>query len=533
MKIQQKKIKSFLITITFLIIASFSFAQATTSVIFRVEINIIDKDELFVKIFNPNTFSKDLVFSFLETVPNYYLDVDIIENIKEFNVYYKDKTFRKVDLKDKITIRKDFDYIQYKVVLPEINSKSFLPVSSYIKDGEYAVFNFSTILGYFKNIEQNVDLNLFVKKEQMLYLNTNYASLVKNTFTIGFNEIKFKTSDFPLHTTINSNEIISTYVLKDYAIEALSAIRNIENFDREITKEMIFIFDSASNNTGAINHENSIVFHFNTNDRYIIQKTIIHETLHWILPNQKSWLNESLAEYLALKLMLKHNLICDLDFFEKMTRKLQLAHKYKKTSLDDVYKSSKNYNILYTKGAFYAWILDLIVLKNTNYKYGILKYILNSTEIKKSERDIISSEILKFEEDYIKGYKYFSYNKYLNTIGVLFEQNKLKEIKPKQTLVFEQCNSNLVIIDNAELEELQKNDKIISIDGKKEIEEINKKLHSMSAKTSTFVVLRNGEKIKIKVDNKNSIMRRLQFHISFLETSTAIQKRNWQYYINN
>lgn len=533
MGIQQKYIKKVLALILFISINSFFYSQNTSNkIVVKKEIRIIDKHTLSIRVYNPNVSNTAFIFSFYNNIPS-YLEVAGFKYIYNMKIYKKDNSYLAIAKPEIINLSNNFFFIEYYIKLPEIDNKSFLPISSYIIDGKYAIFNNSTILGYFKGIDYLVNLEIVQNDKPILNIQKDNNLLKDSRITFGFKNIMQGKSNFPLSVKVNNNNILNNKILEEYITESISTIINIESFDRKIKKEMIFIFDSVSENTGAIAHNNTIVFHFNTNDRFIIQKTIIHELFHWIVPDQNSWLNEGFAEYMALKKMTEFAFICERDFFEKMTRKLQLAEKYKDLSLSEIYENTKYYSALYTKGAFYAWIADLIVMKNTNYKHGLLKYILNPTAIHKDDRDRINIELANFESEYILKNKYFSYNKYLNDVGLIFEQNKLREIKPKQTLIFEQCNTRLVIKDNAIVDELLISDEIISVDGANEIEEINEKLFSMSEKSSNFVIMRNGKKMKLKIDNKNSVMRKLRYYIGFLENADALQKRNWQYFLQN
>jgi len=122
------------------------------------------------------------------------------------------------------------------------------------------------------------------------------------------------------------------------------------------------------------------------------------------------------------------------------------------------------------------------------------------------------------------------YNQFLNVFGVLFEENKLQEIKAKQNLVLEKRGEDIVIIDKASLCCLNNNDILISLDREKEYEKIKEKLSSLSEKNSYFVIKRNGKKERYIVSNKESLMKKTRFNLSFLENVSDKQKLNWKKY---
>jgi len=113
---------------------------------------------------------------------------------------------------------------------------------------------------------------------------------------------------------------------------------------------------------------------------------------------------------------------------------------------------------------------------------------------------------------------------------VLFEENKLQEIKAKQNLVLEKRGEDIVIIDKASLCCLNNNDILISLDREKEYEKIKEKLSSLSEKNSYFVIKRNGKKERYIVSNKESLMKKTRFNLSFLENVSDKQKLNWKKY---
>jgi len=194
--------------------------------------------------------------------------------------------------------------------------------------------------------------------------------------------------------------------------------------------------DSVSNNTGAITHKNTIVFYFNNESNFTIQKTILHELIHWAVPYNNSWLNEGAAEFLSLKLLRKAAVISEDEFLANMSLKMREADLVKEYSVLDLYTKNTlldqetNYWALYSKGAVMAWLLDIIIFESGNHKVSLESYLMSGLEGKSGvNKDFVDAKILDFEECYVNQNALFSHNQFLNVLGVLFEENKIVEIE--------------------------------------------------------------------------------------------------------
>jgi len=530
MEFQQKHFKRIL-TIAFALLFSFQLFAEENFYKTKIIAKILDNGSVNVKVFAPKNNGGFISFSLGGNLPKY-----LQENLKNFNVssikiYYSKDRFKEYSFTDKILIEEEFYFLEYTVSRTVIDNNSFLAVSNFSSSNVYSFISFHSFLGVFEGFEnKNTTLILFKNKEIIFEKTSIYSSLINESICFGCEKIELDIDANNLNIIYNRNQTISKEELQKNVTESIVALQKHIEFDNEILKKMTFLFDTISNNTGAINTMNNIVFHFNKNDKYIIQKTIIHEILHWLIPNQNTWLDESLAEYLAIKTMLKAGLITDDVFFEKMSDKMKLADFYKNNSLESIYNTTALHKVLYSKGAVYAWMMDLVLLKKSANRFDLEQNIFNKKSINNSDLEFLAEELIRFEKVYVVENHKLYYNQFLNVFGVLFEENKLQEIKAKQNLVLEKRGEDIVIIDKASLCCLNNNDILISLDREKEYEKIKEKLSSLSEKNSYFVIKRNGKKERYIVSNKESLMKKTRFNLSFLENVSDKQKLNWKKY---
>lgn len=503
----------------------------------RYELTLLNSKELNVKIIKPRSLKVFEYSTFLlySKIPNYYLPVSNLNKIDFINIAYDNKIIDKKVFSSEMRIWHDFKHIEYTVNLNTVNNNSFLPINSYVSTQAYGLLNFSSFLGVIKEF-QNDSIYLSLKNEngKLIYSQKGlFNNIVERPLCLNCKSLGFVENKLSFKLELNKNEQIGLSSLKKLLDEVFSIINKIgiKAVDKEKINSFIFLFDNATTNTGAIAHENNIVFHFNTNDKFLIQKTFLHEILHWVFKDQESWLTESMAEYLAIKLLLVNNLITKEKFLEVFSKKLNLAENYSNISLEEIYKTPKYYEALYSKGACYALFYDITIMNKFNYYKNFESYLYGLKPPKGIESKDVTNEMKWFDKDFIIDNKSFSYNNLTNKLGILFEKNKLIETNQKQLLKTEEIDNKLIIVDNANIQLLKPNDIIISVNGIKKIDKIQKSLSTFSQKNTSFVLLRNKQKVKMVLENI-SVMKNLKFHLSFLENPTEEQKVFWDKFLN-
>ncbi len=521
------KMKLFvLIIINFLSLTSLanSPVDSLSPIIIQEQISFSQKDYLSVRINSIKLLNNDSIYlSFTN---------HIIKNVFDFKIHYDKKTKALTTIKTINVFESNFNYITYKVRFSEITNKSFLPTANFISN-DYSLISFDKILAEFKNLN-NYKIELTVKKaNNLVYFKTeSFKSLSLESLCLDCENTILQDRSLSLNILSNKNKLIKNENLIRLIYQALFSIHKLADFKFNKPKEMIFIFDSISNNTGAVTNKNQIVFHFNTYDEYLILKTITHEMLHWFIPKQYSWLDESFIEYFAIKSLLKSGLISKRKFLNILSNKLNLALKYESISVENLYLNH-NYNALYSKGTFLAFLLDLHLLNYSSREVSLAKYLLKPDSFSTKNNNEISMEFIDFINEYVNENKRKQINSFVNSLGILYEENKLKEIKKAQTIKIAKQHFSSIIVDDANIEGFNLGDTIFSLNGKTHYSEISKELFSSNAKQSVFVIKRKDKKFVIKIDNKLSIMIRLKNYLSFYENSTEIQRKNWDNFVNS
>lgn len=523
------------VVFTLVISTPFLVAQTVSPVVYTI--NFVSDFELSVHVALGENNSKYQVYIFPSSIPNYYKNENYRNEISDFKTISKDQSSEYKNISDSIFLAANTSSFSYTVLLDSLHKTSFLPIQS-AASKDLKLLNFSTFLGFVNTVSAPMQLLVLHKgtrvykqtasfqffQEQPLCLGCKAQQIAKNT-----KKIRVETQQSLLEQT-KLNSIISEAFV---AFEYMNFNKNFEG------KKLIIILDTLSKNTGAIAHPNTIVFYFDDVDIFTIQKTIIHELVHWAVPDLHTWLNEGVAEFLAIKFMRKAALLSNEKFLNIMATKMQEASFFEAYSLHDVYRNktsfslAQNYSALYTKGAVMAWLLDLLIFEHSNKKIALETYVLQDlANMQGIDQSYLIEKVIAFETGYIKTNIGFSYNKFLHFVGVLFEQNKIAEVKAIENIVLEKNGADIIILDNGGVNLLSENDLLLSIDKEKRWSEINKILKTNNTKPNTFSVVRNGEKKSIKISGKDTISIRKRYVLSFFETITSQQKANWLAYIN-
>lgn len=520
---------------TFVISAQILMAQTEKPVVYLV--NFISDYEMEVSINVDKNATNFSYYIFPERIPNFYKKTSFRNEISDFKIAINEQLSSYYASGDTIFLPPNFKGLSYKVHLDSLEKTAFLPVQSAAK-GNLKLLNIPTFLGYLNSAATPIQLSISKNGEALYTQLENYFFFQENPICIGCKKLQLPLDTFTV--SIESYQTILEHdVLIDYIKDAFNAFEFLKLENEFEQKKIIIIADTLSKNTGAIAHENTIVFYVNEVNEYVIRKTIIHELIHWSVPDLKSWLNEGVAEFLAIKLMRKAALISDEAFLNIMSGKMREAALFKDYSLTALYQNEtrftaeENYSALYSKGALMAWLLDLVIFEHSNKKLSLESYVLGGIDLNDGvNHQYLIEKIISFENDMVLNNQNFSYNQFLNYLGILFEENKITEVKAVQNILLEKNGKEIIILDNGGVNLLSENDVILSVDREKNWDDIKQVLACKNSKKNIFLVLRNGEKKKIKINGSEKISIRKRFFLSFFETLTSEQKANWLAYLN-
>ena len=530
-------IKKFLsLAIVFVACLELLTAQNVNPVL-KYEINVTAQNELEVVV-KPIVNSGFRNFVFPKQMPNYYKQEVQKNKIFDFIISSGNQVVSINQQTDTIPLPNYFDFISYKVKLDALTAADFAPIMSFSINDEVKLLNVSTFFAYVDTKNTSIELEIKQNGKSVFNQIETFAYFQQDPICIGCQKQIINTDygqlaiDF-YTTKLESNQLILNI---KKALEGFSFLEYKRTFKG---KKLIFLEDSVSNNTGAITHKNTIVFYFNNESNFTIQKTILHELIHWAVPYNNSWLNEGAAEFLSLKLLRKAAVISEDEFLANMSLKMREADLVKEYSVLDLYTKNTlldqetNYRALYSKGAVMAWLLDIIIFESGNHKVSLESYLMSGLEGKSGvNKDFVDAKILDFEECYVNQNALFSHNQFLNVLGVLFEENKIVEIKTVENILIEKKDEKTILLDNSGLNSLSEGDIILSLNSENTFNDIKRELAESKERVDVFLVLRNGKKMTIKISSAETLNIRKRFVLSFFENRTSEQKSNWLEYIN-
>lgn len=536
MDFSENSIKKIL-ALVFTLVISTQILMAQNGLPALYEVEILSHFEMKVSIKPSSNTSSFNYYVFPNSIPNYYQKKSFRNKISDFKVKTNNQ-FSLYELQgDTVFLPPNFNEISYLVHLDSFKKTEFLPVQS-ASNVELKLLNIPTFLAYINSISLPMQLNITENGKTLYSQMATYEAFQENPICLGCQKQKIPINNKGISVQSYQN-ILDQKSLNNIIADAFYAFDNMAYEGDFAGKQLIIILDTLSAATGAIAHKNTIVFYFNEGDAYTIQKTIIHELIHWAVPDLNTWLNEGVAEFLAIKMMRKSALITEERFLNIMATKMREAAFFEDYSLPELYANrtqfteAVNYRALYSKGAVMSWLLDLIIFEHSNMKLSLESYVLNGIEDKGGvDKSYLMEKIIAFENDYVATNAGFSYNQFLTFIGVLFEENKVVEVKAIQNMLLEKNGRDIIIIDNGGVNLLAENDIIVSLDGKRYWTDIKEILNKKDTKTNVFSVLRNGEKKTVRVNGKNTISIRKRYVLSFFETLSNEQKANWLAYLN-
>lgn len=367
----------------------------------------------------------------------------------------------------------------------------FQPGGSNIESGKNFVINNHAFMGYFEGYK-NLPFQIEILKPQDMYGSTWLKKEIKDPekdvlrangyFELADNPImycKADTNSFVIDNTrihissYSNNKIVKADSLREW-IKPLAY--SLKNFMGELpVSDYHFIFYFASSDQlvkvppgkglsgyGALEHHHSSFYYLPEMDdsdavKDMVQDVGAHEFLHILTPlnlhstevadfnfknpemSQHLWLYEGVTEYFSWLVRIQNNMVSEEDFFKEMNQKLNRSAQYGSFSFTEMSKNvlkpefQEKYSDVYLKGAVLAMMLDQLLIKKSEGKYG-LKHLMKDL-IKKygSARpfdddqlfgDIVAltyPELDDFFNNYVKGQDRLPLDAYMNWFGYQYE----------------------------------------------------------------------------------------------------------------
>ena len=544
-----KSVKNIIFIVTLLfsaIIVSYSQGELTKQTheprtIAEIDLTMAASDHsLIIEVEPPKINSSSIRYYMPKIVPGTYV-------INNFGRFISD--FAAVDIEGKELVVNRIDTNTWEILSAErlhkiryrvedtYNSEStpvvFEPTGTCIDSGKVFMLNNFTLIGYFDGFK-DMPYTVSVRKPEGFYGSTSMPLAFtedgkdvyypKNYFDLHDNPMMYTIPDTASVMVNNTRVLLSVYspnkkitanYLAEHTAELFKAQGEYLGGELPTDKYSVLVYLSdagfRSNAAGALEHFKSTTFCYPevTNEEFIqpFRDVVSHEFFHIVTPlgihskeigdfdfinpvmSKHLWLYEGSTEYYAIHSQVKHGIITQEQFFNKVQQKMYFSKLYLNDTLPftelskgalDKYKSQ--YINVYQKGALINMCLDLYLLKLSDGKYGLqqLKNDLgkkfgpdeafDDDELFDIITEMTYPEIREFFRSYVEGNKKIPYKQFLEYAGYEYF-DKLKKKVPAMIGAALQYNDSgtlevVEVYDFGRQLGLKTGDNVIAVNGK-------------------------------------------------------------------
>lgn len=544
-----KSVKNIIFIVTLLfsaIIVSYSQGELTKQTheprtIAEMDLTMAASDHsLIIEVEPPKINSSSIRYYMPKIVPGTYV-------INNFGRFISD--FAAVDIEGKELVVNRIDTNTWEILSAErlhkiryrvedtYNSEStpvvFEPTGTCIDSGKVFMLNNFTLIGYFDGFK-DMPYTVSVRKPDGFYGSTSMPLAFtedgkdvyypKNYFDLHDNPMMYTIPDTASVMVNNTRVLLSVYspnkkitanYLAEHTAELFKAQGEYLGGELPTDKYSVLVYLSdagfRSNAAGALEHFKSTTFCYPevTNEEFIqpFRDVVSHEFFHIVTPlgihskeigdfdfinpvmSKHLWLYEGSTEYYAIHSQVKHGIITQEQFFNKVQQKMYFSKLYLNDTLPftelskgalDKYKSQ--YINVYQKGALINMCLDLYLLKLSDGKYGLqqLKNDLgkkfgpdeafDDDELFDIITEMTYPEIREFFRSYVEGNKKIPYKQFLEYAGYEYF-DKLKKKVPAMIGAALQYNDSgtlevVEVYDFGRQLGLKTGDNVIAVNGK-------------------------------------------------------------------
>ena len=363
------------------------------------------------------------------------------------------------------------------------------------------------------------------------YIAARYFDITDNPMMFGDLDIeKFKVGNMNFELSVYSlNKLHSAKKIKKSLLQMLEAQVDYIGGINSTQDYTIMVYfsdgkDKSPHGYGGLEHNTSTVIvmpdYWEEKKLYnIMLDMMAHEFFHIITPmtihsedihdfdynnptfSKHLWLYEGVTEYFSKLFKIDQNLISKDDFYISLLEKIKGAKNYdddisftfmSENILDEKYKV--NYPNVYRKGALIAMCMDILMREESNGERSLLSLIkelskkygkntpFKDDNLIKDITEMTYPSIGKFLQLHVVGNTPINYHEYFDKVGLIFNENSLKQIKNptqlQQLLQNKWLNkkeSNIIMIENVSVIPMNEeiilknqdvvivNDKIVSV----------------------------------------------------------------------
>jgi len=409
-----------------------------------------------------------------------------------------DIPFRKIDYKTieiKNTSKEGPISLNYYVKSKEENqNNNFLAAGLILNKDVCFLLNYNVLIGYIDGY-RHLPASIRVHKPEDFYgsgsMNKEVSTDSTDIFLVDTYDSLYDqpilyaqpdTSSF----TSNGDEFLVSVFSSGGAYDAkkikrmvMPVIQGVQNFIGKIpAKKYNLVFflskdlnylDNRSLKYGGLMHGSSSFYVFpemedESDMNSIIQKSVMHELLHFISPHtlkssmldhtydldkefsQHLWLYEGITEYFTWLILVREKLISEEVFKNIIRENIDRMSDYPKVSLTQMSKNihlpkyAGQYNNIYKRGSIAALVLDIELRKHSKGRSGLEDIILdmykeysesgksfNDNRLFGEMQERTSYDLKGYVDKYIEGKKLFKMGKHLADIGYIYDEEFIKQ----------------------------------------------------------------------------------------------------------
>jgi predicted metalloprotease with PDZ domain len=568
--------------------SSSTVSTAKEEVQVNINLNEIKDDKVLVTVKFPRIQTDEITYHIPKMVPGTYSDDNFgrfIEDLKAFDAKGNELAVKKLDENSwSITNAKTLDRITYLVNDTfDIEKRGgigggeiFSPCGSNIDAGKNIMLNTHCFVGYSRDF-LSIPYKLTVSHPAELwgatsmtdqdssttidlFVNSRYAELVENpimyskpdytTFTVDDMEIQIAVYSPNAKFTAES----ITPEMKTMMTAQKHFLGNVNTTKKYTLLLYLTTMKNDAKGIGALEHPTSTTMVYPemiSKERLVegLIDVVSHEFFHIVTPltihsqeiqnfdynapkmSKHLWMYEGVTEYFSNLFQINQGLIDEVEFYSKITDKINVANSMNDTMpfttmssnvLTSPYKE-QYYNV-YQKGALIGMCLDIIIREKSEGKRGILDLMqqlskeygiskaFNDDELFAKITALTYPEVGDFLKTYVSGPTPIPYADYFAKVGVTKSSEKVPASifgnRQSPNIDVNQGTKEISVISGKDLNVFYKN---LDLKGGDIFIAINNKPYSMSNIYEMFSDSKNWKEndpisLKIKRDGKEQII---------------------------
>ncbi|MBB6461239.1 M61 family metallopeptidase [Flammeovirga kamogawensis] len=496
---------------------------------YNINLNKVDNDKIKVTLQFPATDETTLIYQFPSIIPGTYKVYDFGRFITKLKVYDANNNSIPTERLDvnrwsinnqtlKATKITYWVSDTWDSMLP---TRVFEPAGTNIQKDKVFILNNHGFFGYFEG-KMEAHFTVKVSKPSTMYGATSLKPIKTSSLTDTYavdnyhrlvdNPIMYSEADTASVQIGSTNVFIGLYS-PNKKLDAKTTAKSLKEVLKAQEKFLkgklptdrytflIYLSDKPSNSgaNGALEHWNSSFYFLPEMNAKsilpIIQEIASHEFFHIITPlsihsdeiaefdfmqpkmSQHLWLYEGVTEYFAGLALVQEHVISENAYLEALHQKIITSTTlydrnlpFTELSKECLEKYSVEYSNVYQKGALIAFGLDLVLLENSNGKYGLRDLMLDLSERYGANVSFQDDQLFDIIDDisnipeakeylikYVTTSTPLPLTQMFHKVGILYQEEKISKTTTFGNVGLSMNDKDQIIIDDiTELDEFGK-----------------------------------------------------------------------------